>query len=132
MGKTLVAAAGAGLAVGAGAIGHLAHTPKADYGNLFFDLMTENVGSWASTLMGLMVLTILVKVSTISREVTPLANFLTSHGLGLAMIPLAWALLAAAFGQRGRLAGQCATVSGILLAVAIAVVFTIAILRPAT
>ena len=82
--------------------------------------------------LGLMVLTILVKVSTISREVTPLANFLTSHGLGLAMIPLAWALLAAAFGQRGRLAGQCATVSGILLAVAIAVVFTIAILRPAT
>lgn len=48
------------LAVGAGAIGHLAHTPKADYGNLFFDLMTEYVGSWASTLMGLMVLTSLL------------------------------------------------------------------------
>jgi amino acid transporter len=51
------------LAVGAGAIGHLANTPKADYGNLFFDLMTEYVGSWASTLMGIMVLTSLLAAS---------------------------------------------------------------------
>lgn len=48
------------LAVGAGAMGHLAHTAKADYGNLFFDLMTQYVGSWAATLMGLMVLTSLL------------------------------------------------------------------------
>lgn len=82
--------------------------------------------------LGLMILTILVKVSTISREITPLAGFLTSHGLGLAMIPLVWALFAAVFTQRGPVAGKCATVSGIILAVAIAVVFTIAILRPAT
>lgn len=48
------------LAIGAGAMQHLAHTPKADYGNLFFDLMSQYVGSWAATLMGLMVLTSLL------------------------------------------------------------------------
>ena len=48
------------LAVGAGAVEDLQTKSEDDYGSVFFDLMTRYVGGWASTLMGVMVLTSLL------------------------------------------------------------------------
>lgn len=82
------------------------------------------------TALGIMALTILVKVSTVSREVTPLAGFLTTHHLWLVAVPLLWSLFAIVLTRSGPVASRIAHVSGILLAIFIAVVFTIAILQP--
>lgn len=81
--------------------------------------------------IGLMVLTILVKVSTVHLQPTALAQFLTANGLWLAALPLLWSLLAAVIGSRGATQRMIMVISGVVLAAAIAVAFTIAILRPA-
>lgn len=80
--------------------------------------------------LGIMVLTILVKVSTVSQEVTPLAGFLTTHHLWLVIIPLFWALLAAGLTQFGPIASRIANITGILLAILIGILFSVAILKP--
>ena len=82
------------------------------------------------TALGLMALTILVKVSTVRHEVTPLAGFLTTHHLWLVAVPLLWALLAVALTRSGPIGARIANISGILLAIGIGVVFTIAIMQP--
>jgi len=48
------------LAVGAGAMEDVKGKSTSDLGEVYFDLMTKYVGNWASTLMGLMVLTSLL------------------------------------------------------------------------
>lgn len=81
--------------------------------------------------LGLMVLTILVKVTTVSHQVTPLADFLTTHRLWLVIVPLIWALIAVGFARLGPTASRIANATGILLAIAIGIIFTAAILQPA-
>lgn len=80
--------------------------------------------------LGLMVLTILVKVSTIAAEVTPLAQFLTTHGLWLVLLPLAWMFLATLLARWGQAGRRVAVALGFGIAVLIGVVFTIAIMHP--
>jgi amino acid transporter len=48
------------LAVGAGAMKDVQGKANSDLGELYFDLMTKYVGSWASTLMGVMLLSSLL------------------------------------------------------------------------
>lgn len=81
--------------------------------------------------LGLMVLTILVKVNTVTHQVTPLADFLTTHRLWLIIVPLLWGLLAVGFTRLGPVASRIANATGVLLAIAIGIIFTAAILQPA-
>lgn len=80
--------------------------------------------------LGLMILTILVKVSTVTHQVTPLADFLTTHRLWLVIVPLLWGLLAVAFTRLGPVASRIVNTLGVLLAIAIGIIFTAAILQP--
>lgn len=80
--------------------------------------------------LGLMVLTILVKVSPVVAQVTPLAQFLTTQGLWLVLIPLFWMFLASLLARLGPAGMRVAVAMGFGIAVLIGVVFTIAILHP--
>lgn len=80
--------------------------------------------------LGLMVLTILVKVSPVAAQITPLAQFLTSYGLCLVLVPLFWMFLASLLSRLGPAGNRIASVTGFGIAVLIGVVFTIAIMRP--
>lgn len=105
-------------------------TPAAGPEETFSRTCVIGITQFVFLALGLMVLTILVKVSTIAREATPLAQFLTSHGLWLAVIPLGWTFFAGALANRTPLAAKIANATGIGLAVLIGVVFAVAILRP--
>jgi hypothetical protein len=80
--------------------------------------------------LGLMLLTIQVKVGTVHFQPTSLSRFLTAHGLWLAGIPLVWTILAAAFGSRSKVARTMTVTSGIVLAILIGAAFAAAILNP--
>ncbi len=80
--------------------------------------------------LGLMVLTILVKVSPVTAQVTPLAQFLTSHGLWLVLVPLTWMFLASLLARLGAVGMRVAVALGFGLAALIGVVFTVAIMHP--
>lgn len=80
--------------------------------------------------LGLMVLTILVKVSPVAAQVTPLAQFLTTHGLWLVLVPLFWMFLASLLARLGPAGLRFAVALGFGIAALIGVVFTIAILHP--